>query len=89
MAKAYKLVLSKKFFKDTKKLPPEVRHKLEGALQKLKADPYSGTDLKKLTNIDGGQWRLRIGVYRLRYDIQGNEIWLVSFRHRKDVYRKK
>ncbi|MHB1390815.1 MAG: type II toxin-antitoxin system RelE family toxin [Thermoleophilia bacterium] len=89
MAKTYKLVPSKKFHKDAKKLPAVAKANLAQALTELKKDPYSGRDLKKLTNVNVGQWRLRFGDYRLRYDIEGQEIWLISVRHRKDIYRKK
>lgn len=85
----YKLVISKKFYKKLDKLPDGVKRKIAKAFTQLTKDPYSGKDLKKLTNVPAGQWRLRIGDYRLRYDIEGQEVWLVSIRHRKDAYRKK
>ena len=32
------------------------------------------------------QWRVRVGDYRVRYDIAGNDVVLYSFRHRREVY---
>lgn len=57
----------------------------------LMEDPYSKAgkyDIKKLEGIKlgEGQWRIRLGDYRLRYDIFGHEVILYSFRHRKEVY---
>lgn len=89
MAKTYKLVLSKNFYKDAEKLPKAAKARMLKALSSLEKNPYSGKDLKKLTNVKAGQWRLRIGDYRIRYDIEGQEVWLISVRHRKDAYRKK
>lgn len=89
MAKTYKLIPSKTFLKDLKKIPPESKSKVDKALLELIQDPLSARDLKKLTNVEFGRWRLRIGDYRLRYDIVGQEIRLRIIRHRKDVYRKK
>lgn len=89
MAKTYTLVPSKTFLKDLKKLPPDFRGKAEKALLELKKDPYSGRDIKKLTNVKFGQWRLRIGDYRLLYDIADDKIKLRVIRHRKEVYRNK
>ena len=89
MAKIYKLVPSKTFLKDLNKIPPEHRSRVNKALMELKKDPFSARDLKKLTNVETGCWRLRIGDYRLRYDIVELEIHLHIIRHRKDIYRKK
>lgn len=85
----YKLVSSKSFLKDLAKLPEEARLKTAKALADLKKDPYSGRNVKKLTNFDIGTYRLRIGDFRLRYDIERSVIYLRIIKHRKDIYRKK
>jgi mRNA interferase RelE/StbE len=87
MKKTYRLVPSKIFLKDLKKLPPDMKPKVEKALLGLKKDPYSGTNIKKLAAVDIGAFRLRIGAWRLRYDVVGDEIHLHIIRHRKDAYR--
>lgn len=89
MAKSYLLVPSKVFLKDLKKLPPDVKPKVEKVLRSLKEDPHSSHNVKKLTSVKTGAFRLRIGDWRLRYDIEGEEIRLHVIRHRKDVYRAK
>lgn len=45
-------------------------------------------DIKKLSGLSKGegQWRIRVGIYRVRYDIAGRDIVLYSFRHRREVY---
>lgn len=89
MAKEYRLVPSKLFLKDLAKLPVDMRSKVDKALLELKNDPHSARSLKKLTNVDAGAYRLRIGDFRLRFDIEANDIKLHTIRHRKDVYRGK
>ena len=89
MAKIYKLVPSKTFLKDLRKIAPESKSRVNKALLELKQDLFSARDIKKLANVEIGCWRLRIGDYRLRYDIVGQEIRLHIIRHRKDAYRKK
>jgi mRNA-degrading endonuclease RelE of RelBE toxin-antitoxin system len=44
--------------------------------------------IKKLTDVEPGegQWRVRSGAYRLRYDIQDGIVTLHSINHRKDAY---
>jgi len=89
MAKTYKLVPSKIFLKDLRKIPPESKSRVNKALLELKQDPFPARDLKKLANVEAGRWRLRIGDYKLCYDIVGQKLQLHIIRHRKDTYRKK
>ncbi len=85
----YELIPSKSFLKDLAKLPADVKPKVEKVLLELKKDPRSSGNVKKLANINVGIYRMRIGDFRLRYDIREKEIHLHIIRHRKDVYRKK
>ena len=42
---------------------------------------------KKLTSFDEGEFRLRVGDYRLIIDISGNNVEVNKVEHRKDVYK--
>ena len=42
---------------------------------------------KKLTTFDEGEFRLRVGDYRLIIDISGNNVEVNKVEHRKDVYK--
>jgi mRNA-degrading endonuclease RelE of RelBE toxin-antitoxin system len=88
MSKEYRLVPSRTFLKDLGKLPADMKPKVEKVLLELKEDPHSSRNTRKLTNVDIGKWRVRIGDWRLRYDIEGDEIQLHVIRHRRDVYKK-
>jgi len=64
---------------------------LERMLAALKEDPYNRSgkhDIKKLAGLKPGegQWRIRAGDYRLRYDIFGHDVVLYALRHRKEAY---
>lgn len=53
----------------------------EEALATLRSDPYNRTrryQIKKLENVSlgKGQYRLRVGRWRFRYDIEGHDIVL-------------
>jgi mRNA interferase RelE/StbE len=43
-------------------------------------------DVKKLTNFTP-EYRLRVGNYRVLFEIEDNEIVVYRVRHRKDIYR--
>jgi len=72
---------------------PQLLPLLANILSVLESDPYNHTrrhDIEKLTEVPlgKGQWRIRSGDYRLRYDISGQDVILYSLRHRKEAYRK-
>jgi mRNA-degrading endonuclease RelE of RelBE toxin-antitoxin system len=70
---------------------PTLLLKVEEAAAILKVDPYNTTrryNIKKFNAVrpGEGQWRIRIGDYRIRYDVFGTDVVLYSFRHRKETY---
>jgi len=44
------------------------------------------SEVKKLTNPLLGEWRYRIGDYRVIFDLSGNEIQVLKVAHRSEVY---
>jgi len=62
------------------------------ALELLESDPYNlegRANVRKLVNVPAGegQFRLRLGDYRLRYDVVGEEVVVHSMRRRDESYR--
>jgi len=56
----------------------------------LAEDPHNRSGrypIKKLAGLrpEGGQWRIRWGDYRLRYDISDDVVVMHSFRHRREA----
>jgi mRNA interferase RelE/StbE len=82
--KRYQLVISRKFEKDLKKIPKRYRILILKKLKLLKSNPHSG---RKIRNAEIGKYRIRIGVYRLRYDIEEKQILILRVLHRKEAYR--
>ncbi|OIP97155.1 hypothetical protein AUK40_03765 [Candidatus Wirthbacteria bacterium CG2_30_54_11] len=80
-------MFKKSVAKDLKKLPKAVA---EGILRvihdTLPTSPQAGEPLKGSYR---GLWRLRVGRYRVVYEIHASEIVILILRisHRKDVYR--
>ena len=62
--------------------------RVQGKIQGLRAASTLGdvSGLRKL-HTGPGYYRIRIGVYRLGFELQGNRVTLISFRHRRDFYR--
>jgi mRNA interferase RelE/StbE len=84
-SRPYRLVISNRFTKDLRQLDPQIRERILQALAKLEENPYQG---EKVLAQETGTWRLRVGDWRLRYDIVGEEVHLLRVRHRREVYRQ-
>ena len=70
---------------------PGISEVFEDLVHILATDPQNTSrkhKIKKLTGVEAGdgQWRIRSGVYRLRYDVEGDLVMLHSINHRKDAY---
>lgn len=42
---------------------------------------------KKLVNNSVGEYRFRVGVYRIAFDTSNTEIVILRIRHRREIYR--
>lgn len=65
--------------------------RLADAVVILENDPFNLSRRYNIVKLIGvkarqGQWRLRIGDYRIRYDVFGREVVLYTFRHRREAY---
>ena len=74
---------------------PDLKKVFEQAIATLSEDPYNRTrehQIKKLENIRAGgdgQYRLRIGRWRFRYDIDGHTVVLLYCGlRREETYRR-
>jgi mRNA interferase RelE/StbE len=81
----YHLVISNRFRRDLRRLDGIMHRRVLEVLEALQENPQQGS---QLTNVPIGKWRIRVGDYRIRYDIEGNQVLLYRVRHRKDIYRE-
>ena len=82
----YRLVYTQRAFKDLKNLDPQVRQRIGQSLKRLENDPLKFA--RKLTDPRIGSYRLRIGEYRVVFDVEGEEIVVLRVGHRRDIYRR-
>ncbi len=92
----FNVLLSTRFARDFDRLA--AKHAVSASLLDdalkpiLQADPYNRSRvyrIKKLKDIPAGkgQWCIRIGNWRIRYDISGTAVILHSFKPRPEAYR--
>ena len=74
------------FAKNFKKLDPFVRKQIKAYLNRVTDNPRAKG--KALVANRTGQWRYRIGAYRVIVNIQDNELIILALEvgHRRDIY---
>lgn len=82
----YLLKIKQSALKELKKLDKPDRFRLVEAIDKLPENPHIG---KLLKGEFSGLRRLRVGSFRIIYEINEGEVLILILRvaHRKDVYR--
>jgi len=88
----YKLMVSPIARKQLDKLNKAQKQKIVDALQELSTDPFtnrSKVDIKKLIGIKNNidLYRLRVGQYRIIYEISQDSIWISEIVKRSSAYK--
>ena len=81
----YRLVYTKRVLKDIEKLDLVVKKQISSKILLLAKNPLKNA--KKLIDFRLGQYRWRIGNYRIIFDIEGSDIVVLRIRHRKEIYK--
>jgi mRNA interferase RelE/StbE len=79
-----KIEIRKSAIKDLKNIPQPFKSKIENAIIKLKDFPDI-PNIKKLTNFEPA-YRLRVGNYRILFDIVEEKIVIGRVLHRQNSY---
>ncbi len=81
----YKIIFENQPLKFFKKLEKEIQIRITKKIEELKTNPHLGIPL--IGDL-AGQWKLRIGDYRLIYKVINNELVILVLKlgHRKNIY---
>ena len=84
----YSVDLSDSAIDEIRPLPANLKRRIANALDRIGENPRLGKPLKWELN---GLWSLRIGDYRIIYEIDdvNQVVSVVHARHRRDVYRRR
>lgn len=83
----HEVYLEKAAERDLRRLPPEIFHRIVSQIRALAENPHP-PGCRKLTGSEN-DWRIRIGDYRVLYEIveTDNIVRVFRVRHRREVYR--
>jgi mRNA interferase RelE/StbE len=81
----YRVSILRRALKELEQLPAEHYARVRDAIRYLASDPRPA-DCLKLTGREG--WRIRVGVYRVIYDIDDRQqlVTVLNVGHRRDIY---
>lgn len=80
----YTIEFKPKAIKDLDSLQPNIAKRIVEKISRLSQNLEG--DVKRLTNFTP-EYRLRVGDYRVLFEVEGNRVVVYRVRHRRDVYR--
>jgi mRNA interferase RelE/StbE len=83
----YSVVVAPAAIRQLRKMDAVARRRIQAAIDLLAENPRPPA-AKRLVNFEG-EWRVRVGDYRIVYDIHDGEllVLVLSTTHRREVYR--
>jgi len=83
----YTIRLERQAERELRKLPREVIQRINTALERLIHEPRPQS-VVKLTGQTGSKWRIRVGAYRILYEINDRHTHVNVYRikHRRNAY---
>lgn len=83
----YRITFARGAAKTFRGLHPQVSGRLKAAIQELAEDPRPPGSLQ--LNGGDGELRIRVGDYRVIYDVEEDELVVLVLRvgHRREIYR--
>jgi len=79
------IAFSPSAWRSWQKLPQEIQSRLESKLKLYADDPFRYA--VKLVDSKIGQYRFRVGDYRIVFDISEDTLLVLAVGHRKNIYK--
>ena len=83
----YSLIYTRRAERDIKKLEANTKERVGKALLRYSEEPLKFAE--KLSDPILGEYRFRVGDYRVIFDIEGNEIVVLRVGHRREIYKRR
>lgn len=81
---SYRLVYTHRAVKDIEALDGVAKKRLAKKLEHFMTDPFTFSE--RLINSALGQYRFRVGNYRVIFDVHGSDIVILRVGHRREIY---
>lgn len=84
----YQLVFSATAQKEIKKLDNQARQRIASKLKYFLDQPDPLIFAKQLIDSKIGDYRFRVGHFRIVFDVNNHNLEVLSVKHRKDIYKR-
>ena len=84
---AYTIHLEHRAERDLRRLPEDVIRPIDAMFGQLAENPRPD-GVKRLSGQTNSGWRVRVGDYRILYQIEGCRVEVYRIKHRRDAYRQ-
>lgn len=84
----YQIKITDNALKQYKKINDPFHTQIKSKIDNLATSGLESGNIKALSGEFKGLYRLRVGNYRIIFDLEEDIITVLSILHRKDVYRK-
>jgi mRNA interferase RelE/StbE len=84
----YRLVYKIPAVKSIDKLPPHIKKRVKAKLEWFVEQDKPLDFAEHLTKPADAQYRYRVGVYRILFDVESNRIVVLLIQHRSEVYKR-
>jgi mRNA interferase RelE/StbE len=83
----WRIVIARRAERELDEIDSRARVRIVRALDQLAVSPYRAANIKALK---GGGYRLRVGDYRVLYELQNDALIVLVVRvaHRREAYRR-
>jgi len=79
----YKIIWDENAYEELNKLEFSIINRMQKKINELSENPYS-KDIKRLKGMEA--YRLRVGDYRILFEIEKDTILILKVGHRKNIY---
>ncbi len=83
----YNIVITEEAQDDLKNLDKQTQIRILKKMEYFKELQDVNSVAKRLTNFNLGEFRFRVGDYRIVFDLHKDDISINRIQHRKDIYR--
>ena len=73
---------------DLKRLPRDAQKRIATKMRFYAAQKQPLKFAERLTDAREGQYRFRVGAYRVIFDVEKNEVWVLKIGKRSEVYER-
>jgi mRNA interferase RelE/StbE len=90
MSERYRIEFAPAAKRQLADLAPDIQRRIRSAIDRLELDPRPPSVVQLASGPRDPIWRVRVGEYRVLYEIRDTELIVVVIRigHRREIYRR-